>query len=87
MADGKSWKRDWDVARQYKRECDRWDIRIPSIAGIWDKGVISSPNAVQNLRLSLRAAEILGSSVVLVAFFKDEAGAKRTSSSCFHAAF
>ena len=38
--------RDWDVVRQYKRESDRWDIRIPSLAGIWDKGVnILSPNA------------------------------------------
>src|SRR5690349_4207135 len=25
--------RDWAVVREYKRESDRWDIRIPSIAG------------------------------------------------------
>ena len=66
--------RNWDVVRQYKRESDRWNIRIPSIAGIWNKGVnISSPNAVESLRLSIRAAELLGSGVVLVAFFKDNA--------------
>jgi L-ribulose-5-phosphate 3-epimerase len=66
--------RDWDVVRQYKRESDRWDIRIPSLAGIWDKGVsVSSPNAVQNLQLSIRAAEMLGSGVILAAFFKESA--------------
>jgi sugar phosphate isomerase/epimerase len=66
--------RDWDVVRQYKRESNRWDIRIPSVAGIWDNGVnISSPNAGESIRLSVRAAEVLGSGVVLVAFFKDNA--------------
>ncbi len=66
--------RDWEVVRQYKRESDRWDIRIPSVAGIWDKGVnISSPNAGENLQLAIRAAELLGSRVVLVAFFKENA--------------
>jgi sugar phosphate isomerase/epimerase len=64
--------RDWDVVRQYKRESDRWDIRIPSLAGIWDKGVImSSPNAGESLQLSVRAAEMLGSGVILAAFFKE----------------
>jgi L-ribulose-5-phosphate 3-epimerase len=66
--------RDWDVVRHYKRESERWDIRIPSIAGVWDKGVsISSPRAGENLQLSIRAAEILGSSGILVAFFKESA--------------
>ena len=66
--------RDWDVVRQYKRESNRWDIRIPSLAGIWDKGVnISSPNAVESLRLTIRAAEMLGSGVILAAFFKENA--------------
>lgn len=66
--------RDWDVVRRYKRESDRWDIRIPSLAGPWDKGVkISSPNAGENLRLSIRAAELLGSGVILVPFFKADA--------------
>ncbi len=63
--------RDWDVVRQCKRESDRWDIRIPSLAGIWDKGVsISSPGAGESLQLTIRAAEMLGSGVILVAFFK-----------------
>lgn len=71
---GKRNLRDWDVVREYKRESNRWDIRIPSVAGIWDKGVnISSQNADESIRLSIRAAEKLGSGVVLVAFFKENA--------------
>ena len=66
--------RDREVVREYKRESDRWDIRIPSLAGIWDQGVnITSPKAGENLLLSIRAAELLGSGVVLVAFFKESA--------------
>lgn len=66
--------RDWEVVRQYKRESNRWDIRIPSVAGIWDKGTnISSPGALENLQLSIRAAELLGSGVILAAFFKEQA--------------
>jgi sugar phosphate isomerase/epimerase len=66
--------RDWDVVRQYKRESDRWDIRIPSLAGIWDQGVnISSPKAGENIQLAIRAAEKLGSGVILLAFFKESA--------------
>jgi L-ribulose-5-phosphate 3-epimerase len=62
--------RDWEVVRQYKREANRWDMRIPSLAGVWDKGVgISSPNAPESLQLSIRAAELLGSNVILAAFF------------------
>ncbi|MBM3852880.1 MAG: sugar phosphate isomerase/epimerase [Verrucomicrobia bacterium] len=66
--------RDWDAVRRYKHESDRWDIRIPSLAGVWDRGVkISSPQAGESLRLSIRAAELLGSGVILVAFFKQDA--------------
>jgi L-ribulose-5-phosphate 3-epimerase len=66
--------RDMDVVRQYKRESDRWDIRIPSIAGIWDKGTnLLSPNAGESLQQSIRVAELLGSRVILVAFFKKDA--------------
>lgn len=66
--------RDWDVVRRYKQESDQWDVRIPSVAGVWDKGVkISSRNAGESLRLSIRAAELLGAGVILVAFFKQEA--------------
>lgn len=66
--------RDSNVVREYKRESNRWDIRIPSVAGIWDKGVnISSPNAGESIESSIRVAEKLGSGVVLVAFFKENA--------------
>lgn len=71
---GKANLRDWDVVRQYKREADRWGMRIPSVAGVWDRGVkIHSPNAEEGLVLSIRAAEMLGSGVMLLAFFKDDA--------------
>ncbi|MBI5396042.1 MAG: sugar phosphate isomerase/epimerase [Verrucomicrobia bacterium] len=66
--------RDWDAVRRYKREADRWAMRIPSLAGVWDRGVeISSPAAAENIRLSIRAAELLGSSALLLAFFKKQA--------------
>lgn len=66
--------RDWDTVRRYKREADRWAMRIPSLAGVWDRGVaIGSPAAAENIRLSIRAAEMLGSSVILLASFKEQA--------------
>ncbi len=66
--------RDWDAVRRYRREADRWALRIPSLAGIWDRGVdISSPAAAENVRLSIRAAEMLGSNTLLLAFFKQQA--------------
>jgi L-ribulose-5-phosphate 3-epimerase len=66
--------RDWDAVRNYKRQADRWAMRIPSLAGIWDQGVqINSPAAAENVRLSIRAAEMLGSSVILLAFFERSA--------------
>jgi len=65
---------DLDVVRQYKQESDRWGIRIPSLAGLWDKGVnIANPKAPENLQLAIRAAELLGSRVVLAAFFQESA--------------
>jgi hypothetical protein len=71
---GKANLRDWDVVRRYKRESDRWGIRIPSLAGVWDRGVnIQSPQAGDSLQRTIRAAEMLGSSVILVAFFKQNA--------------
>ena len=66
--------RDWDAVRTYKRQADRWAMRIPSLAGVWDPGVqINSPAAAENVRLSIRAAEMLGSSVILLAFFERSA--------------
>jgi L-ribulose-5-phosphate 3-epimerase len=65
---------DPEVVRQYKRESNRWDMRIPSLAGIWEKGVnISSPEAPESMKAAIKAAELLGASVVLAAFFKDNA--------------
>lgn len=66
--------RDGNAVRTYKREADRWAMRIPSLAGIWDQGVqIDSPAAADNIRLAIRAAEMLGSRVILVAFFEKSA--------------
>lgn len=66
--------RDPDVVRLYKRESDRWDVRIPSMTGMWDRGVnIAHPSAPDNLRLAIRAGETLGCSTLLVASFKNDA--------------
>ncbi len=71
---GKENLRNMDVVRRYKREADRWAIRIPSLAGVWDRGVgIRSPAAAESLTQTLRAAELLGCSVILVAFFRNDA--------------
>lgn len=66
--------RDWGTVRRYKREADRWAMRIPSLAGVWDRGVgIGAPAAAENIRLSIRAAEMLGSGTLLLASFKQQA--------------
>jgi sugar phosphate isomerase/epimerase len=66
--------RDWDAVRRYKREAGRWAMHIPSLAGVWDRGVqIHSPEAGESLEKSIRAAEMLGAHVVLAAFFKQNA--------------
>ncbi len=66
--------RDWDTVRRYKKEASRWGIHIPSIAGVWDRGVkIHSPDAADSLIASIRAAEMLGATVALVAFFRSDA--------------
>jgi len=72
---GKPNLRDKDALRRYKREANRWGMLIPSVAGVWDKGVslLDSSAAGANLVQAVRVAEFLGSSVVLVAFFKDNA--------------
>jgi len=74
VTSGKPNLRDWDTVRRYKKEADRWAMRIPSLAGVFDSGVgIGSPAAADNIRLSIRAAEMLGSSALLLAFFKKQA--------------
>jgi sugar phosphate isomerase/epimerase len=64
---------DLDAVRRYKREGYRWGIAFPSLSGIWSRGVSirNSPVAGVELLKSIRAAEMLGSSVILVAFFRD----------------
>lgn len=66
---------DWDTVRRYKQEANRWGMMIPSLAGLWDRGVSikNSPAAGINLLQSIRVAEFLGSSVILAAFFKENA--------------
>jgi sugar phosphate isomerase/epimerase len=66
--------RDADTVRRYKREADRWGLKIPSLAGIWDRGVrIHSPNAADSVIASIRAAEMLGAGLILAAFFQKDA--------------
>jgi sugar phosphate isomerase/epimerase len=66
--------RDWDAVRRYKQEAHRWGMHIPSLAGVWDRGVqIHSAAANDSLIQSIRAAEMLGSHVILLAFFKQNA--------------
>jgi sugar phosphate isomerase/epimerase len=73
-AHGKANLRTWGVVRQYKAEAHRWGVQIPSLAGVWDRGVqLMHPDALHSLEKSIRAAELLGSRVVLVAFFKQNA--------------
>ena len=74
VASGSPNLHDEDAVRRYKREADRWAMHIPSLAGVWDRGVaIGKPGAAENVRRAIRAAELLGSSVVLLAFFGKEA--------------
>ncbi len=67
--------RDWDAVRRYKREASRWGVMIPSLAGLWDRGVSirNSPAAGVNLLQAIRLAEFLGAGVILAAFFRDNA--------------
>ena len=66
--------RDSETVRHYKREAERWGLQVPSLAGIWDRGVkIHSPNAADSVIASIRAAEVLGAGVLLAAFFRDDA--------------
>jgi L-ribulose-5-phosphate 3-epimerase len=64
--------RDLSVACRFKAEADRWGLNIPSTAGVWDHA-IWGPNAGLDLLDSIRATEILGARVMLVAFFRKNA--------------
>jgi len=66
--------RDWDAVRRYKKEAYRWGMHIQSLAGVWDRGVqIHSPSAGDSVIQTIRAAEMLGSRVILLAFFRQNA--------------
>ncbi len=71
---GKPSLRDEDAIRKYKKEAERWGMKIPALAGIWDAGVtIHSPKAAESVMASIRAAEKLGAGVILAAFFRKDA--------------
>lgn len=66
--------RDWDNVRRYKKEAERRGMKVPSLAGIWDRSVkIHSPGAAESILASVRAAEMLGAGVILAAFFRKDA--------------
>ncbi len=74
MMAGKPNLRDVDTVRRYKKEAERWSLKIPALAGLWDAGVtIRSPKAAESVIASVRAAEMLGARVILAAFFRKEA--------------
>ena len=66
---------DLDAVRKYKREAHRWGIQIPSLAGVWRNGVSinNSPEAGTQLLRAIRAAELIGAHIILIAFFRDRA--------------
>lgn len=74
VAAGQPNLRDWATVRRYKQEAHRWGMMVPSLAGVWDRGVsIRSAGARANLTQTIRAAEMIGAGVLLVAFFGDNA--------------
>ncbi len=68
VASGRPNMRDISVARRYKAEAHRWGMDIPSTAGVWNHPAWG-PNSGLDLLDSIQATEILGASVMLVAFF------------------
>ena len=64
--------RDLSVARKYKAEAHRWGMNIPSTAGVWTHAAWG-PHSGLDLLNSIRATEILGANVMLVAFFRENA--------------
>ncbi|MBS1814221.1 MAG: hypothetical protein JSS87_05050 [Acidobacteria bacterium] len=61
-----------ETALQYKRGANRWAVEVPSLAGIWKPGesVYDRPIAERAIAGSVRAAEWIGASVILVALYK-----------------
>lgn len=64
--------RDLSVARKYKAEAHRWGMNIPSTAGVWTHAAWGAHSGLDLLN-SIRATEILGARVMLVAFFRENA--------------
>lgn len=60
---------DLNVARRYKAEANKWGLDIPSTAGIWSGKGAWNPDAVEELTRSIKASELVGASVMLIAFF------------------
>jgi sugar phosphate isomerase/epimerase len=61
-----------DTLRRYKREANRWGMRVPSLSGPFGRGVtLKSPGAGEQIQHAIRAAEFLGSSVILIPSFRD----------------
>lgn len=60
---------DFDVARKYKSESHKWGLDVPSTAGVWSKKGAWNEDAVEELTSAIRATEIVGASVMLIAFF------------------
>lgn len=60
---------DFDVARKYKAESHKWGLDVPSTAGVWSKKGAWNEDAVEELTNAIRATEIVGASVMLIAFF------------------
>ena len=63
---------DRATALRYKRDANRWGLEIPSIAGVWKphQSIFDTAAAEQTLRGAIQAAELLGSSVILVSQFR-----------------
>ena len=68
VASGSPNMRDLDVARRYKAEAHRWGLDVPTTAGVWDHPIWGA-HAGLDLLDSIRATEIVGATVMLVAFF------------------
>lgn len=72
-----------EVLRSYKTQANRWGMMIPSVAGVWEAGasILQPAAAESSLTRAIRVAEVLGSSVVLVAFFQKQAPDMKDKSS------
>ena len=68
--DHKLWPKE--TLKVYKRAANRWGMQIPSLSSPFGRGsAMNKPNAGEFLRKAIPCAEFLGSSVILVPFFRD----------------